>query len=285
MSIIPVSKETSLIPSAEGSPYSRCLSQNQNNTGYYLLLNTYYGIVESCNVPQPYTIFLTLPEDIYNDVYSSALNSKQISSSTEEYLTNYYNQLKMNSFFMRSSIRSQKANSFKACIIEDKDQFIKGVLGCIEILAWAGNSYDNVLCIREIIDLSPTKVYSFEDMPLQPEIRFFAVDGKVKYYVNYYSLDNIKENNKWIIKSIARKDIYKAKEYQNFFQSNLEEIYQSLYNFNEVEVDLLHQYSSKISEKLIKPHSIDFMKDKHGKWWCIDIAPAHLSCNYDESKF
>lgn len=173
--------------------------------------------------------------------------------------------------FIKTGLFSDKHNW--SCHVESQDAVRQAV--CQIVYNWAcyggmGLDDTNWFVVRKLL---PTKPYMlFEGkMPVTRERRYFAQDGKVLWHQPYWPREAFPA---W-----AKVDLLGHESIEAALALMNEE--------TEAEVHYLAGLASSISKAIPGAWSIDFLEDKDGKWWMIDMAEAQKSYvdkNYQDGK-
>jgi hypothetical protein len=156
--------------------------------------------------------------------------------------------------FLKNSLYSGKHSWARTCHIKH-DSNIRHHLGQITY-EWLMNSpvYATHMVVRELIPTAPA-FHAFGGTPIVQEFRLFAKDGKTYAYQAYWPQDSILDPNcdDWASKL---KSISKATQTQ---------------------LDEMIAGANKVTKTLGGDWSIDFLIDKDGKPWLIDMALSSQS--------
>lgn len=118
----------------------------------------------------------------------------------------------------------------------------------------------DTIVVREFIYLS-YRFRAFGGLPIGCERRYFIRDGKVVCHHAY-----------WVKEAI--KFYQQSKNWENLpWQMWLKE----LNTESEIEVRILTNIAEMVGSILPGSWSVDFAKDRDGKWWLIDMALAEQS--------
>jgi len=110
------------------------------------------------------------------------------------------------------------------------------------------------IVVREYIPMA-SKYTAFEDMPVNPERRYFIKDGKIICHHPY-----------WIKDAILNPSI-----------ENWEKLSDEMNKETEEEIKLLSSYAEKVIKVIDGFWSIDFCKAQDGRWILIDMATGENS--------
>ncbi|MBI6882468.1 hypothetical protein [Pseudomonas putida] len=158
--------------------------------------------------------------------------------------------------FMKTSFTSKKQDWVESCCLESSDPGV--VLNQLaNIVGFQGFSPYVVspsLLIREMLETAPV-FHAFNEMPVTQEFRLFADKGKVLGYQPYWPAESI----------------------QNPSVQDWEPKLKKISRLGEKDLDHLVAMAANVTKELEGEWSVDFLKDRHGKWWLIDMAEGALS--------
>lgn len=158
--------------------------------------------------------------------------------------------------FIKTSFTSNKHEWATSCCLEsaDPDAVLNQLANIVGSQGFSPYPISASLLIREMLDTAPA-FHAFEGMPVTQEFRFFAGAGRVDGYQPYWPAHSI----------------------QN---PSVEDWAQRLEGISKLKpADLQHLIgmASAVTSKLEGDWSVDFLKDRQGKWWLIDMAEGALS--------
>lgn len=159
--------------------------------------------------------------------------------------------------FLRTGQTSNKHDWVDTCRLTRKSDVLSHIYRLIEFSMMVDVPY-STFAVREIIPTDPI-VYSFNQMPIAREVRVFAKEGKVLCSHPYWpteALENDIDNG-----NISVEDINKLQEMPDMKE--------------------LNKLAEYISNSFQGSWSIDFLQDKDGNWWMIDMALASTSYHWD----
>lgn len=186
--------------------------------------------------------------------------------------------------FMRTDLTSSKHNWENTCYVEKHEDLFTHVFRLIEdceCMGMMGLAY-RALIFREFLELD-TGFKAFRGyMPIAAERRYFAKDGEVICYHNYWPKDSIS----WPYKRTGRKNKnglgYEIIEDK---PDDWEKQYNRISVEKDSEVAHLSTMARQISKRLIGSWSIDFARGLDGTWYFIDAAQAYHSYHMDGCKW
>lgn len=250
--VIPEFDETQL-QAMMAQAYERC----QSNPNAF---SNWFHAVEAAGVRHPKTTTLPLSPELQ----STLLDGKPATAQVEEQIDALV--LSIQAFgaehgyplFVKTAFTSAKHYWAEACSLPDgQPQTILAHL--CELLNYQGmngiETFTPELVIREMIDVAP--VFSaFEGrMPVTEEYRVFARDGVIEGYQPYWPVDSIQKP------SIEAWEAALA----------------AISTPTGKDLDFMINASERITRSLKGYWSVDFLKDKDGKLWLIDMAEGHRS--------
>ncbi len=168
--------------------------------------------------------------------------------------------------FLRTESSSDKHSWKETCYVnvepqESCNDVLKShVYGLVEHSLMADIPCD-FFAIRRLIPTEPICTAFRGDMPIAKECRVFVKNGQVVCHHPYWPDEAFKNVSG---KSVTRKQI------------------DELQNFSDNEVDEITGIATLISRHIPGWWSVDFLKDKDGNWWCIDMAIGQLSYHWDD---
>jgi len=156
---------------------------------------------------------------------------------------------------LKNSLCSAKHYWKDTCFIASPQDLEKHISEITYFWACNGNEHALSLVAREMIATAPIFHAFAGEMPVTKEFRVFATDGKLDGWQPYWP--------EYAIKDPSIED-WKERlaEISTPSPSDLEE---------------MQQLSEKITKKLGGFWSVDFLADKNGKLWLIDMAEGKKS--------
>lgn len=139
----------------------------------------------------------------------------------------------------------------------DEEEVLNKIGNMAVFLTFSPHPYAPHLIVREMIK-TEARFTAFNDMPITQEFRFFARDGVVASYQPYWPAEAFNEH--------AAPSIPDWKD-------KLEE----MKVIDPDDLTTLGKVAAKVSSELGGYWSIDFLKDKDGIWWLIDMAEGDQS--------
>jgi hypothetical protein len=161
--------------------------------------------------------------------------------------------------FIKNSLFSAKHSWKDSCYIQNREQ-IKDHLRNITSDCYCVNAGDSLyVIVRKLI---PTKAafFAFSQMPVTKERRYFIKDGKVTFHHPY-----------WIPKSIENASC-------EDWESKLNELNWE----SDEEILILTSLSEQVSKHIDGAWSVDWLQDKNGEWFLIDMALEQSSFKWSD---
>lgn len=168
--------------------------------------------------------------------------------------------------FIRGDQTSCKHDWKDTCFVEKlKDlrfHISNLIMGSINVDVFGGVPCD-AIAIREFVPMQNLFTAFFGKMPVNPEIRFFVKDGKVKCWHWY-----------WIEDAIFGAS---TKNWKKLIQIENQKI-------SSEELLQMHADAHKVGKNFEGYWSIDFCKTKKGDWYLIDMATGERSWHPKECR-
>lgn len=220
--------------------------------------------VSKCGVLAPATFAAPLGAELQKDImnYSAKLSEKAqgefdqlivaISAMGETY--GY-------PLFIKTSFTSNKHDWDTTCCLPSADPatVLNHIYGIIQYQAMSQNPVSPSLLIRQMIKTDPAFTAFYGSMPVTQEVRFFSTSGKSNGYQPYWPKHSIIDPS----------------------CDDWETMLSEISKISSSELRLLGKMANKVTHELGGYWSVDFLKDKDGKWWLIDMAEGHMSYKCD----
>ena len=170
--------------------------------------------------------------------------------------------------FLKNGLFSAKHDWQNTCCVSEGSNVIANIAGIVARWGMVGATPSFELVVRKMIDTIPAFHAFYGEMPITREFRFFSSAENVVSYQPY-----------WPEGAIER---------QSVDVDNWRELLASMNQLTPLEKTELIAKASLVASKLSgewpdfhaeksDSWSIDFLQDKHGNWWLIDVAQAHES--------
>ena len=151
--------------------------------------------------------------------------------------------------FLRSESTSAKHYWKDSCFVERKEDIISHFLEVLEFTYTVADAHAFFFAVREMIPTTPLYTTFSGDMPIAKECRLFIKDGEVLCLHPYWPTEAFDNQRNITSEGIA-----------------------GLQNFSEAEETELKAQAKVIAEHFPGYWSVDFLQDKDGNWWAIDMA-------------
>lgn len=230
----------------------------------------WWEAVNDLEIPMPKTIIIDFNEDQQTEIIMLC-RGKILSNETEELLKENAKKIGY-PLFMRTDQTSCKHEWQNTCYVESEGELINRLYHLIEessMLDMLGLPVDAIV-FREYIEMA-TGFKAFDGMPVNPERRFFAEDGKI-----------VSDHAYWVEPAIRFRT---GTDEPNDWKERLAEMNA---NLEGEELERISNQVRIISKALTKElggeWSIDFCKGKDGIWYFIDTAPSEVSYHPPEDE-
>jgi hypothetical protein len=159
--------------------------------------------------------------------------------------------------FIKTSFVSNKHDWLKSCCLAsaDRDTVIEHLESIVGLQGFTDYLIAPSLLVRQMLETEPAFHAFYGRMPVTQEFRFFASKGKVDGYQAY-----------WPEKAIEEPSVEDWKD-------RLKQI--SV--LGQRDQARLIEMAASVTRRLEGEWSVDFLKDRHGKWWLIDMAEGSRS--------
>jgi len=209
--------------------------------------------VKDLPIPQPKTEFVLSKDNWWQYLDGKRLPDQDIVTLKEAIKKIGY------PVFMRTDLASGKHQYLDTSYVDSEDKVLQNLFGLIEQNALRDLWFDTIV-VREFIYLS-YRFRAFGGLPIGCERRYFIRDGEVICHHPYWIKDAIKFYQQ-------------SKNWENLpWEMWLKE----LNTESEIEVRILTNIAEMVGSILPGSWSVDFAKDRDGKWWLIDMALAEQS--------
>jgi len=160
--------------------------------------------------------------------------------------------------FIRTDSASGKHDWKKSCFVESEDKLVGNLSRVVEfnLIASIMGLPMNAIIVREYVPMKNLFTAFYGEMPVNPEIRFFAKDGEI-LCKHWY----------WIEEAITNPSVKNWKEIMKKEKKSLEGR-KDLFLFDK---------ALRVASEFKGCWSIDFCKSKDGIWYLIDMAVGNES--------
>jgi hypothetical protein len=210
----------------------------------------WYPKIKDLSIPQPRTEFVLLSDEEYYSTMDAM--PKEITAKVDALIKEKF----VLPVFIRTDQSSAKHYWKDTCYYDGSKELWKHLYELCEFNHCAdieGLPFRSIV-VREYIPMA-SKYTAFEDMPVNPERRYFIKDGEVVCRHPY-----------WIKTAIRKPSV-----------ENWEELSDEMNKETEEEIKLLTEYSQIVADKIEGSWSIDYCKAKDGHWLLLDMATGENS--------
>lgn len=219
----------------------------------------WFPAVVSENIRHPATLTIPLGLDFQNKVLEEHHPEDEYLEQLKELAAQVEAFGKLHGFplFIKSSFTSAKHSWNSSCYLDDANPY--GLADHLfEILHFQAcmspHMYTPELVVREMIP-TDAKFWAFGNMPVTEEFRFFAKAGRAVGYQPYWPKKAIED---------ASLDDYDA-------------LLESIAIPSAKDLAYMTEASERVTKRLGGYWSVDFLKDKDGQLWLIDMAEGDKS--------
>lgn len=213
----------------------------------------WFHLVKELPIPQPRTEFVLSKDDWWKYLDGERLPEQDIKTLKEAIKRMGY------PVFMRTDLASGKHQYLHSSYVDSEDKVVQNLFGLIEQNALR-DMWFNTIVVREFIHLD-WKFKAFDGLPIASERRYFIKDGEVTCRHPYWIQD--------AIRFYGREKQWEDTTWKKWLQE--------LNTESEVEIKILTNYAEMIASVLDGAWSVDFARDRDGKYWLIDMALAERS--------
>lgn len=210
----------------------------------------WYPKIKDLDIPQPRTEFVLLSEEEYYSTMDAM--PKSITEKVEALIKEKFKL----PVFIRTDQSSAKHYWKDTCYYDGSKELWKHLFElcefnhCADIMGLPFRS----IVVREYIEMD-SKYKASEDMPVNPERRYFIKNSEVVCHHFY-----------WIKEAIRNPSV-----------ENWEKLSDEMNNETEQEIEILTKYSEIVANVMKGFWSIDYCKAKDGRWILIDMATGENS--------
>ena len=227
--------------------------------------SNWYPSVLKSGAKVPKTLIFELEFNVIKAVLSEnkkVLDRCKEMQELEKKVNAVFDEFKTDVLFIKNGLYSGKHSWKYSCCIKRGDN-VANHIACI-VYEWAIRSNDesNELIVREMIDVDPA-FHAFDgNMPITEEYRLFSKDGETYAYQPYWPEDAIREPSCDDWKERLNKISMPSKEL----------------------LEKMSKISSKVTKSLKGDWSVDFLIDKKGNTYLIDMATSERSYKSPDAK-
>ena len=219
---------------------------NENSMLYW------YPKIASLNIPQPKTKIYQIPLKVLKEMVSENMGTLDMDTVRKIAGEIGY------PLFVRTDQASGKHGWKRTCFVEKEEDLKSHIFEVISENLMAdimGLPY-RALVFREYIQMDNLFTAFYGDMPVNPEIRFFARYGKIECQHWY-----------WVKEAINNPSILDWKEVLD----------KTAKDFGGLEAEELLVDAERVASEFKGYWSIDFCRGKNKKWYLIDMAKGEES--------
>ena len=182
--------------------------------------------------------------------------------------------------FVRTDLFSGKHSWSNTCFVEDRGSLMPNLFRLLDESAMRDLEV-NAIAIREYIPMATLFYAFYGKMPVNPEIRFFARDGKIECQHWYWIPDAIKKSGAPVF------DLAGSQITESEWTHRLDFARQSMGTDEKelLKIELLNTMATVIAAQFEGYWSIDFCLSKTEGWVLIDMAEGDKSWHPDDCEF
>ncbi len=171
--------------------------------------------------------------------------------------------------FMRTDHCSGKHSWNETCFVYDAEHLLPNLTRLIDGTCMADLPID-AIAIREYIPMKTLFCAFYGKMPVNPEIRLFARDGRIECRHWYWIPDAIKKSGAPVI------DIMGREMTEDAWRFHLTQA-QFVCETDDPGIDILTDEASRVASRFEGYWSMDFCLSARGDWVLIDMAEGERS--------
>lgn len=223
-------------------------------------MNHWLSAVHEARANVPRTTLMALPLIVQREL----IDCVPFSAESEEFFDLFTSAVRQMGnetgypVFIKTGHHSNKHAWKESCCVPngDRETVKRHLVEVIYFAQFGMNPFSPSVAVREMIKTEPV-FFAFEgDMPVTQEFRMFARDGKVEGYQPYwpaYAVEGRTKDEGW--------------------EEKLESISKPTHN----DLRYMNTIASRVTKRLGGYWSVDFLKDRDGKLWLIDMAEGDKS--------
>ena len=231
-------------------------------------MSNWLPLVKDLEINQPETILIENSLEEYEEEFFKIFDGKNEKNLKLDSLSKKIkNKAKKIGYplFMKTGTFSAKHSWKNTCFVLKEEDIFKHYLAILHEQYCVGAASSHFLALREVINVE-TDLHAFSDMPITKERRYFFKEGKVVGHHPYWPPEALENYNKDV-------------DWKNKISKINKE--------DKKEVLFLKEKSLLVGEKLSKLYpnwSIDWLQDKKGNWYLIDVAVMEQSFIWKDYK-
>lgn len=236
--------------------------------------------VKGLGIPTPKTRWVEFPSSLARGILNRVENDVK---DFEPYLEKMKTEAKLIEYpvFIRTDMASAKHAWKKAAFVRHEGKLFDHILETIEFNEMAGMLGLNykAIVIREFLELDWRFKFSYGEMPVAKERRYFIKDGAVLCHHPYWIKEAILNDHK----NDGTRSLlgYFPHMLPNTWEKMLEEINTE----TSEEITLLSSYALKVAKVFDGYWSVDFACKRDGEWVLIDMALGRASYHVKNCKY
>ena len=243
-------------PDAKNKAIARC---TEAPTAY----ENWAPAVASSGVSAPDTVMVPLSFDLQEAMLDGKDIPDELQSNIDEIVKAVELMGAKHGFpvFIKTSFVSHKHDWVNTCCLgtADRETVIKHMENIVGFQGFSDYMVSPSLLIRQMLETDAEFHAFYGKMPVTQEFRFFASKGKVEGYQPY-----------WPERSI-----------ENASVTDWAERLKKISTLGPRDQARLIDMAANVTRRLEGEWSVDFLKDRHGKWWLIDMAEGARSYRND----
>jgi hypothetical protein len=239
-------------PEAKNKTIARC---KEAPTAY----ENWAPAVASAGVSAPDTLMVALSYELQEEIIDGLEMSEASQKNIDEIIKAVEQMGAKHGFplFIKTSFFSNKHGWKHTCELAsaDRDTIISHLDNIVSIQGFSPYMVSPSLLVRQMLETDAI-FHAFEGMmPVTQEFRFFASKGKVEGFQPYWPKHSIKDAS----------------------VTDWPERLEKISKLGPRDQEKLTEMAASITRRLEGDWSVDFLRDRHGKWWLIDMAEGQLS--------
>jgi hypothetical protein len=221
--------------------------------------DNWFPIVEQLNIRTPKTKSLAMGPELQKDI----MNGVELSEAAELNLQHICKQIQTMGqeigfpLFIKTAFTSAKHYWHDSCVLPgaDRDVVLHHLVELLMYQSMSPNPFAPSLVVREMIDTAPVFTAFTGQMPVTQEFRVFADSGKIHGYQPYWPKDAIQDPS----------------------CEDWEAALESIKAPSAAQLEEMVATACNVTSSLGGYWSVDFLADKEGNLWLIDMAEGQLS--------
>lgn len=229
----------------------------------------WYSHIVELGIPTPKTVVIPLSPEVIKAVYREEplpkLAELQEAVKLVKQVEQTFETWGADKLFLKNSLSSAKHWWKNTCDLPKlsptrAQHHILSHIGC-SLFLWIDSNFilPTAIILREMLDIDPA-FHAFKGTPITKEFRLFVENGRVIGYQPYWPEDSI-------------------------FEADADDWREKLQAISSISPELLLTIT-KYAEKITLPHdwSVDFLIDRDGNPWLIDMALSQESFKFSDEQ-